>query len=324
MLDFRLVFPATGEIVQGDGSLLERWRAEPDSWIWLDIEGAITPEIEQLLTSCFDLNPLALQDAARDRHPAKIERFEGYTFLLYRGLAATDHDTIHATTLQIALFVGGRFLVSRHSAYSPSCDRLKQEFTAAPADFEYGPASLAVRLGRLVVTRFLRMLLEFEPELEEAEERLLSEEGEAVLTELAAHRSALIRLQRILHNQAQMTRQLRDWSLPGLGEDQVHALNDVHEQQERIASLVTMYYQLATDLIEGYISVASHRLNQIMRVLTIVTVIFAPLSFLAGLYGMNFEFMPELGWRPGYYVLLALMTSVAVTLLWVFRRRRWL
>jgi magnesium transporter len=109
-----------------------------------------------------------------------------------------------------------------------------------------------------------------------------------------------------------------------IGKRQRHQFNDVYEQMERLASLSGLYQELAGDLIDGYISLNSHRLNQIMKVLTIVAVIFLPLSLLVGVYGMNFENMPELQARYGYYVLLTVMTLIGLGLLFLFRRLRWL
>ena len=111
---------------------------------------------------------------------------------------------------------------------------------------------------------------------------------------------------------------------PQVPAERVHEIRDVFEHQERANSLATLYYEVASDLIDGYISLASHRLNNIMKVLTIVTVIFVPLSFLAGIYGMNFEYMPELKSHSGYFMLLGVMSTIVATLLFVFRRKRWL
>ena len=99
---------------------------------------------------------------------------------------------------------------------------------------------------------------------------------------------------------------------------------DVFEQQERASSLASLYYELASDLADGYISITSHRLNQIMKILTVVMAIFVPLSFLAGIYGMNFENMPELQSESGYYILLGLMSSIVAILLLLFRKKKWL
>ena len=122
----------------------------------------------------------------------------------------------------------------------------------------------------------------------------------------------------------EVLRDLRGGLVPGLSTDDDHAITDLYEQQERARSLADLFYGLASDLAEGYISVASHRLNHIMRVLTIITAVFVPLSFLAGIYGMNFENMPELDSRWGYFTLLGVMGLVAATLLLTFRHKKWL
>ena len=111
---------------------------------------------------------------------------------------------------------------------------------------------------------------------------------------------------------------------PGISAERQHEINDVYENQERANSLSSLYYELASDLIDGYISLASHRLNNIIKILTIVTTIFVPLGFLAGIYGMNFEYMPELHSRSGYFILLGVMATIVTVLLLVFRRRRWI
>jgi magnesium transporter len=103
-----------------------------------------------------------------------------------------------------------------------------------------------------------------------------------------------------------------------------HELVDVQEQLDRLLSLARLYYELTDDLMDGYLSLSAHRLNQIMQTLTIVTVIFVPITFMAGIYGMNFDFMPELGFRGAYFLLLGSMLVVVAGILVYFRRRGWL
>jgi magnesium transporter len=100
-------------------------------------------------------------------------------------------------------------------------------------------------------------------------------------------------------------------------------LIDFYEQVERTQSLATLHYQIASDLTDGYLGMSSHRLNRVMQILTIITVIFVPLTFLAGIYGMNFENMPELSTRSGYFIVIAIMFVIAVTQLIYFRKKRW-
>jgi magnesium transporter len=111
---------------------------------------------------------------------------------------------------------------------------------------------------------------------------------------------------------------------PFIDSQERHEYVDVFEHTERLASLTTLYKELTDDMMNGYISVTSHRLNQIMKVLTIVTVIFLPLSLMVGIYGMNFDYMPELKTHNGYFILLGVMGTLVATLLLLFRKIRWL
>ena len=111
---------------------------------------------------------------------------------------------------------------------------------------------------------------------------------------------------------------------PIINQTDLHTVTDVHERIERLLSLSQMHYDICSDLINGYLSVTSHQLNQTMRVLTVITAVFVPLSFLAGLYGMNFDYMPELKITYGYYYLLGFMAFISLSLVVLFKRKRWL
>jgi magnesium transporter len=312
-----------GPLVVGGGELVERWKTDERTLIWLDLGDEPAVEAGRLLREDFGLHPLAVSDALRERHPPKVEHFGDYTFLLLRGLSAESKDT-DFSTIQLALFVGRRFLVTRHSADSPSTDKLWREAQENAGRLAAAPAVLALRLCRIMVDRYLGILLALEPRLEELEDEILSSPRDELLGELAGYKSSLKKLRRIFAYHQQVFSALRNGDHPCFGPEIVHELNDVYEHQERAVSLSGLYYELAVDLVESYISLASHHLNQIMKVLTIVTVIFVPLSFLAGLYGMNFEYIPELHAHSGYYVLLGIMAAIVVILLALFRKKRWL
>jgi magnesium transporter len=166
--------------------------------------------------------------------------------------------------------------------------------------------------------------LTVESRLEELEEEMITNPRDQLLAELISYKTDLKKFHRVFLYHVQVMSALRKGKFPGIAQEQIHVINDVYEQQERASSLAELYYDTASDLIEGYISVASHRLNNIMKILTIVTAIFVPLSFLAGIYGMNFENMPELKSRQGYFILLGVMGMIALVLLSVFRNKRWL
>jgi magnesium transporter len=315
--------PAGDRLDTGGRELIGRWRSDKRTLLWLDLGDESPEETGRLLREEFGFHPLAVADALRERHPPKLEDFGDYTFLLLRGLSADSNDTDFAT-IQLALFVGQRFLVTRHSAQSPSTDRLWDEVQGNTSSFVAGPAALALRLCRIMVDRYLGILLALEPRLEELEDEILSSPRDELLGELAGYKSSLKKLRRIFAYHQQVFAALKNGASRLFGAPVVHELNDVYEHQERAVSLSALYYELAVDLVESYLSLASHHLNRIMKVLTIVTAVFVPLGFLAGLYGMNFENIPELHARYGYFILLGVMAGIVVVLLMLFRKMRWL
>ena len=156
------------------------------------------------------------------------------------------------------------------------------------------------------------------------EEEMLERPSDKLLGELISYNTKLKKLRRIYGYQESIIRELSRSDSDLLDERNVHELNDAHEHMERLASLCSLLQELTTDLIEGYISVSSHRLNKIMKVLTITTVVFLPLTLLAGIYGMNFQNMPELSSQSGYYVVIGVMIGITVSLLSLFRLIKWL
>ncbi|MCK7592265.1 magnesium/cobalt transporter CorA [Pseudomarimonas salicorniae] len=310
-------------LVFGGEELIAQWQAEPDSLLWADFFEHDPEQERQLLLQRFGLHKLAIQDAQRDRHQPKIETFPDYVFILLKGLGP-DTGSFEFGTIQIALFIGQRFLVTRHSGPSSSIERLLAEVKEDPATCAAGPDAMALRLSRISVDRYVQRLMTLEPRLEVLEQEITENPNDELLSELTGYKTDLRKFRRVLLYHVQVFDELRQHPPAQVRADHVHEIRDVFENQERASSLATLYYEVATDLSEGYISLASHRLNNIMKVLTIVTVVFVPLSFLAGVYGMNFENMPELNSRFGYFVLLGLMAAIAVTLLYVFRRRKWL
>ncbi len=311
------------EVFSGSEELLTRWQSEQDTLIWIEFAGPINENQEELLERYLNLHPLGLQDAKRDRHPPKLEVFEDSTLILFKELTRETED-IDFSTIQLAMFTGERFLVTRTSGPSRSIARVVREVKKDPEHFMEDSGIIAARLIRLVIDRFLTVLLALEPKLEEFEDELMDRFGDRELAELTGYKTDLKRMRRIFLYQVQMLDNLRKKPCPGFPADRRHELTDIFEQQERANSLTQLYYELATDLIDGFLSLSSHRLNSIMKVLTIITAVFVPLSFLAGIYGMNFENMPELQSKFGYFTLLAVMAMIATTLLYVFRKRDWL
>ena len=323
MIRTRLYDTTSGKMTEGDIAQVERFLNEPATRLWIDLDDEEDAAERELLLQTFGLHPLAVQDALRDRHPPKIESFDNATFILLRGLSADTQD-IDFGVIQLALFVSDRLFVTRHRLPSASVDWLWEQTRDEPASMNAGCDDLAVRLMNRVVRRFVDVLLGLETRLDELESEIFARPRDALLSELTRYKSRLKQLRRIANYHLQIAAQLR--SAPGefFSSDLSHDIVDVYEQLDRSLSLADLYYEQADDLISGYLAMSSHKLNQIMQVLTIFTVIFVPLTFLAGIYGMNFENMPELHSEIGYLVVLGAMGIIVVCQIAFLKYKKWL
>jgi len=306
--------------LEGNEELIAQWKQDSQSFIWIDLQGE-KPDAEKAFLLSMDCHPLAIEDVQRFRHPPKTENFDNYTLILYRGLTEFNKDlTIKQMT--IALFAGDRCLISCHTENSMG---IKHYWgTAQKENLLVSPGLLATRIMRFSVGRYLEALLAFEPNLNELEDAMQDKPNDEIMRELIAYQSRLRKLKRIFNYHERIIENLRaDIPQRLIDEDGdiEHALQDLYERCERLNGLCTMYYEISGDLINGYLSLSSHQLNNTMKVLTVFTAIFVPLTFIVGVYGMNFDNMPELHATYGYFYTWGVMLCVALITGWVAIKR---
>lgn len=310
------------QVTTGGVELLQKWRDTPEGWIWLDLRDE-PQELEQaLLQNEFKIDELDVEEAQRPRHPPTYRASEQYLFVLLKPLVASSHNLDFAT-LQLALFVGQHFLVTRHTAESPHLERLWQHAVESSPE-ETTPLTILEGMSQRIVDRYGAVLLDLETRVDEIEETLFKGNSEAMLQELVTYNTQLRGMRRIINYHLNVFDGLRHDPTLKADKEAKAEMTDIHAVMDRFNTLADLYQNVISDLIDGYISLNGHRLNQIMKVLTIVTVMFVPLSLLVGIYGMNFENIPELKIQDGYYILLTVMGLIAGGLLMLFRRLRWL
>ncbi|SDN70929.1 magnesium transporter CorA family protein [Vreelandella arcis] len=311
-----------GEVHEGDEQLIGRWRQTPGSHIWVDMQGESQAD-EQRLLEDFECHPMAIQDAHRERHPPKIEEFNNHTLIIYRGISSFDAQ-LNFVPQQVCFFIGERFLVTLHPGEALSIQRLFND--QGRALLAHSPEHAALRVMYLSAGFYIDSLLEFEAELSDLEDELLENGNDVLMRKIIAYRSRLVKMRRIFSYHKGITQELTAYDyahLPRGESETLHAITDVEERFERLYTLTQMYYDICGDLVDGYISISSHQLNITMRVLTVITAIFVPLTFIAGVYGMNFEYIPELGYRYGYFFVWGVMLGIGGVLIWLFKRKHW-
>ncbi|MGB2739572.1 MAG: magnesium transporter CorA family protein [Cognaticolwellia sp.] len=319
-----MLISPTEKTVLGGSELIEQWQTNDQTTLWIDLDNVELEEEKQLLTE-FNCHPLAISDALRERHPPKIELFKDYIFMLYRGIVAND-ESLKFNHLQISMFIGKRILITRHPQSSLAINEL---FTESSEKYlKRSPAHLALRLFHSSCGYYLKEMFSFEVELERIEDKFQLSGTDQMMKQITLYRSQLVKIRRTFNYHVNMGETLKayvdDEDTDLITDKEVHTVNDLRERLDRLLSLSQMYYDICGDLINGYMSVTSHQLNATMRVLTVITALFVPLTFLAGIYGMNFEHIPELKADNGYFILLGVMAVVSVVLLLIFKKKRWL
>lgn len=319
MIQFMLCHNSTTLV--GGEELLDQWKDTTDSWIWINLYNEPADKELDFLQQEFDLDIGAITEAQRDRHPPSFEVFKNYLYLLLKPLDA-ESSSLDFNTLQLAMFTADNFLITRHSKESPYLEKLWQTLEQNGCADE-SPMSIVASMSKRVAQRYGKVLLDLEQRLDIIEDELFDSPTDTLMKELVGYNTGLRKMHRILAYYVNVFDSLRQ-QLHKTSDHQHDEFNDIYAIIERFTSLSSVYQDVITDLIDAYISLNGHRLNQIMKVLTIVTVIFVPLTLLVGIYGMNFENMPELKSQHGYYILLIVMSGIAAMMLYLFRRVRWL
>lgn len=306
----------------GGDELLAEWKEQSDSILWIDLLDYEENE-ERTILEGLGLHELAIQDALRRRHPPKLESYEDHEFLILRDLEGTENP-LEFQFFPLSIFIKDRILISRHRKLSESTLWLAGRLEKNPELMSEGPAALALRLANHLCRRYVKTLIEFEPRMDALEAAMFAKPDDDLLSEITKFKSRLRYFKRHTNYHRLITVTLKEEPPQRFTGALSHQITDLYEQVERSLSLASLYYDVLTDLSDGYLALSSHRLNKVMQVLTVITVIFVPLTFVAGLYGMNFEYIPELSFRLGYFLVLGFMFIAAVVQLILFRRKGWL
>jgi magnesium transporter len=287
--------------------------------VWVDLS-APTREEAAILSSVFSFHPLALEDCEARRHHPKIDDFRDYLFILTHGVHP-ESSMREFKTRQLSLFVGPNYVVSFHKEKSRSVEHALEAARKNPRVMADGPASILYNILDFQVDQYFPVLDNFERKIDEIEDRVFTGATSSILEEVLALKRALMRLRRISGHQREILSRLIRREFPLIDEKNALYLRDVYDHLVRITDLADTYRELVSGVLEAHLSIVSNRTNEIMRALTVIATLFIPLTFIVGLYGMNFDFMPELHWKYGYLFVWGVMIAVAAGMYLFFRRR---
>lgn len=291
---------------------------------WINVDGIHDAMVVEQLGRQFGLHPLLLEDIMNTEQRPKLEDHDNYLFIVLKMLYH-DQAADEITAEQVSLILGSKFVLSfqerEGDVFNAVRDRIrtkKGRFRKAGADF------LAYALIDAIVDHYFVVLEKLEEQIEDAEEELVTDPTPETLRAIHRLKRAMIFLRKSVWPLREVISGLERLESPLIQKSTEIYLRDLYDHTIQVIDTVENFRDMIAGMLDIYLSSLSNRLNEVMKVLTIIATIFIPLTFLAGVYGMNFRYMPELEWRWSYPVVWAVMLAILITMVGYFKRRRWL
>jgi magnesium transporter len=291
---------------------------------WIDIPEPKETD-ERILLDVFHFHPLTLEDCRETRNYPKVEEFPSYLYFIVHGVRA-DTSPDHFNTIELDGFLGTNYVITYHHERFRSIDNIKQLLQTSPAACQRGAAFLLYQILDQIVDYYSPVLDDFDERIDalEADIFTLRSPAQVILEEIMDLKRGVLRLRRISAKQMEVILRMSRGEFPLIPALMLPFYRDIYDHIMRVTDLAENYRDLISGALEAYLSVVSNRMNEIMKVLTIFSAIMLPLTFIAGVYGMNFEHMPELSTTYGYFVVWGIMLTVAVGMLGLFWWRGWI
>jgi magnesium transporter len=290
---------------------------------WINVGGVHKIDVLEAFGKQFGLHPLLLEDIANTDQRPKLDDYETYLFLVVKMLVMTDRGDVLVE--QVSFVLGRNYVLSFQEdgtdVFRPVRDRLR----AGKGRLRHnGSDYLLYALVDAVVDQYFAVLESLGEKIEALQDRVTADPKPDTLRDLHALKRQVLFVRRAVWPLREATNNLSRSDCPYLHEPTKVFFRDVYDHVVQIVDTIESLREMLSASLDIYLSSVSYRLNAVMRVLTVITTIFMPLSFIASIYGMNFEHMPELKWEWGYPLVLGLMGLVAAGMLLGFRRRKWL
>mgnify|MGYP006313987323 CR=1 FL=1 len=290
---------------------------------WIDVQGLGDEKVLQQIGDLFALHPLALADVVNVPQRPKTESYEGQQLFICGMLRLDDKGDLH--TEQVSAFIGKGHLLTfqeKHGdLFDPVRHRLRENVGLLRSS---GADHLAYSIIDTIVDGYYPLLEVFGDQLDELEDQVVRRPKPDLLVRVHEVKRMLLLVRRSIWPLREALSSLIREPVPMVPDSARLYLRDTYDHCAQLVEMVESYRELVSELTNTYMSVMSNRTNDVMRVLTVVTTIFIPLTFVVGVYGMNFDYMPELRWRHGYFIVIGAMAALGLGLMLYFRLRGWL
>jgi magnesium transporter len=291
---------------------------------WIDVDGIGHIETIQRLGDCYGLHPLVLEDILNTDQRPKIEDYDRYSYIILKMLFCHQSGQVEAE--QISLILGRNFLFSfREGRGEDVFDPIRERIRNGKGRIrKMGADYLAHALIDAIVDRYFIILEQLGERIESLEEAVVTRPTTQTLKEIHSLKREMIFLRKAVWPLREVIGSLTRGESSLIQESTRVYLRDLYDHTIQVIDTIETFRDMVSGMLDIYLSSVSNRLNSVMKVLTVIATIFMPLTFLAGVYGMNFKYMPELEWRWSYPIVWLIMIGIGVFMLVSFRKKKWL
>ncbi|MBM3298202.1 MAG: magnesium/cobalt transporter CorA, partial [Candidatus Aminicenantes bacterium] len=291
---------------------------------WMNVDGIHDAALIQELGSCYGIHPLTLEDIMTTSQRPKLEDYGDYLFLVVKMLHPR-RDGGEERFEQVSLIIGPNHLLSFLEDVGDVFDQVRERIRNGKGRIRnLGSDYLAYALLDAIVDGYFLELEKIGDEIEALEGEILKEPKTAVVQRIHHLKREMIFLRKSVWPLREAIARLERRESPLVKDSTTVFLKDVYDHTIQVIDTVETFRDMLTGMLDTYLTSVSNRMNEVMKVLTLIATIFMPLTFIAGVYGMNFKHMPELGWKWGYWGALGLMGLVAGVMFVMFKRKKWL
>jgi magnesium transporter len=298
---------------------------DTDSVTWIDIEGLQDVGLLDRLGSAYGLHPLILEDMLNTDQRPKYDDMESYIYVVIKMLDF-DPATLEIVSEQVSVVFARNYVISLQEGREGDLfDPLRERIRGNKGRIRrMGPDYLAYALLDTIIDHYFAILEKFSERIEALEEGLVTDPRPETLHQIHRLKREMIFLRKSAWPLREVVNALEKSESELIRPATKIFLRDIYDHAIHIIDSVETYREMLSGMLDIYLSSVSNRMNQVMKVLTIIATIFMPLTFIAGIYGMNFRFMPEIGWRWAYPLVLLAMAGVAGIMIHFFRKKNWL
>lgn len=302
---------------------LNELKSAPGAITWLNIEGVHDTSIMERVGKIYDIHSLVLEDIVNTQQRPKFEDYDNFLFIVFRMLnTAQSHHGIGGE--QVSLLLGKKVVITFQESPGDVFDSVRERIRSGKGRIRrMGADYLAYALLDAAVDQYFYVLEEAAEKMEILEDKVLSDPDQETANQIHDLKRNMLQVRRSAWPLREVVNNFERSESLLLKKETRLFLRDVYDHAIQIIDSIEVSREIITGLLDMYLSSVSNRTNQVMKVLTIMASIFIPLTFIAGIYGMNFHKMPELAWNWGYPAALLLMLVVALGLIWYFHRKKW-